>query len=91
MAKDEINNFLSSSIHTIWFYKERSSCCISFLIALIQTIILRIYHNYGDGQSFISCPAPLQKLLTNNYNSLQLCALRIMILQIKSRARKQEC
>ena len=58
---------------------------------LIQTIILRIYHDYGDGQSFISCPAPLQKLLTNNYNSLQLCALRIMISQIKSRARKQEC
>ena len=58
---------------------------------LIQTIILRIYHDYGDGQSFISCPAPLQKLLTNNYNSLQLCAQRIMISQIKSRAKKQEC
>jgi len=42
MTKDEINNFLSSSIHTIWFYKERSSCCISFLLALIQRTVLRI-------------------------------------------------
>ena len=57
----------------------------------IQPIILRIYHGYGDGQSFLSCAAPFQNFLTNHDNSLQLCALRIMISQIKSRARKREC
>ena len=30
---------------------------------LIQTIILRIYHSYGDCQSFLSFPAPLQQFL----------------------------
>ena len=55
---------------------------------LIQTIILRIYHSYGDCQSFLSFPAPLQKFLPNHDNSLQLCALRT---QSKSRARKREC
>ena len=58
---------------------------------LAVLIILRIYHGYGDGQSFLSCPAPLQKFFTNHDNSLQLCVLRIMISQIKSRARKREC
>ena len=46
---------------------------------LIQPIILRIYHGCGDGHIFFSCPAPLQKFLTIRDNSLQLCALRIMI------------
>ena len=58
---------------------------------LIQPIILRIYHGYGDGQSFLSCPAPLLKFLPNHDNSLQLCTLRIMISQIKSSARKRHC
>ncbi len=42
---------------------------------LIQTIILRIYYSYGDCQSFLSFPAPLQQFLPNHDNSLQLCAL----------------
>ena len=41
---------------------------------LIQTIILRIYHSYGDCQSFLSFPALLQQFLPNHDNSLQLCA-----------------
>ena len=75
----------------------QSTCCQQRQVIdiidpyLIQTIILRIYHGYGDGQSFLSCPAPLQKFFTNHDNSLQLCVLRIMISQIKSRARKREC